>query len=103
MHTHTHTHTHTVGEDYNAVNASVIFEPRSENIIQEFIGTLAPDDVFPEANKSFEIFLTASPGAYLFPDTVVMVTILNDDPPLPGETGLFQVSCLAGEQRSHIS
>ena len=50
---------------------------------------LAPDDVFPEGSKSFAIFLTAAPGVYLSPTTVVNVTILNDDPALPGKTGHF--------------
>ena len=88
--THTCTHTHTTaGEDYEAVNTSIMFDP--QNSIQEFVGRLALDNVFPEANKSFEIFLTASPGAYLSPDTAVTVTILNDDPPLPSKAGLLHI------------
>ena len=83
-----HTHTHALaGEDYIAFNTSIVFGP--EERLKTIQVQLAPDDVFPEGNKSFDIFLTASPGVYLSPTTVINVTILNDDLALPGEAAYF--------------
>ena len=45
---------------------------------------LGEDDIFPAPNKSFEVYLASSPGVYLSPFTYTVVTILNDDPDLPG-------------------
>ena len=88
-----HMHTHTLaGEDYIAFNTNIVFEP--EERLKTIQVQLAPDDVFPEGSKSFDIFLTASPGVYLSPTTVVNVTILNDDPALPGKTQHFRASDL---------
>ena len=42
------------------------------------------DDVFPEKDEKFEVFLSAAPGALIVPPAFATVTILNDDPPLPG-------------------
>ena len=43
------------------------------------------DDIFPEEDKVFEVYLGASPGVYISPIAYVNVTIENDDPPLPGK------------------
>ena len=42
------------------------------------------DDVFLEGDELFEIFLSASPGGLIVSPAYATVTILNDDPPLPG-------------------
>lgn len=42
------------------------------------------DDIFPEKNETFEVFLTASPGVFLSPYTRMVVTITDDDPDFPG-------------------
>lgn len=42
------------------------------------------DDIFPEEDETFEVLLTASPGVFLYPHTEMVVTIINDDPDLPG-------------------
>ena len=42
------------------------------------------DDVYPEGEEQFEIFLSASPGGFVVSPAYATVTILNDDPPLPG-------------------
>ena len=46
---------------------------------------LADDDIFFEANKTFEVYLVSSPGVYISPIGYVSAVILNDDLPLPGE------------------
>ena len=51
---------------------------------KEFRVLLGEDDIFPAPNKSFEVYLASSPGVYLSPFTYTVVTILNDDPDLPG-------------------
>ena len=45
---------------------------------------LAPDDVFPEPDKTFEVFLGPIEGVYVTPFAAATVTILNDDDDLPG-------------------
>jgi hypothetical protein len=42
------------------------------------------DDVFPEGPEQIEVFLSAAPGALVVSPAYASVTILNDDPPLPG-------------------
>ena len=42
------------------------------------------DDVFPEGGEQFEIYLSAAPGGFVVSPAYATVTILNDDPPLPG-------------------
>ena len=42
------------------------------------------DDVFPEGPEQIEVFLSAAPGALIVSPAYASVTILNDDPPLPG-------------------
>ena len=46
--------------------------------------SLTTDDRFPEANKTFEVYLSASPGVFISPVAYATVTILNDDIPVPG-------------------
>ena len=50
------------------------------------------NDIFPEENKTFEVYLAASPGVYLAPITYTTVRILNDDPDLPGELAILSSS-----------
>ena len=42
------------------------------------------DDVFPEGPEQIEVFLSAAPSALVVSPAYASVTILNDDPPLPG-------------------
>ena len=44
------------------------------------------DDVFPEGDEQFEVFLSAAPGALVVSPAYAIVIILNEDPPLPGTT-----------------
>ena len=45
---------------------------------------LAPDDVFPEPDKTFDLFLGPAEDVYISPYAAASVTIINDDPDLPG-------------------
>ena len=56
----------------------IVSEP-STVVSIEFI-----DDVFPERDEQFEVFLSAAPGALVVSPAYATVTILNEDPPLPG-------------------
>lgn len=51
---------------------------------------LGPDDDFPGEDKMFEVNLGATPGVFVSPLGHVNVTIVDPDPPLPGEC----VACL---------
>ena len=42
------------------------------------------DDVFPEEQEEFEVILEASPGVFIDSLASANVSILNDDPDLPG-------------------
>ena len=68
--------------DYIPRTITVEFLPGETT--QEFRLLLGEDDIFPAPNKTFEVYLASSPGVYLSPFTYTVVTILNDDPDLPG-------------------
>lgn len=68
--------------DYTGLTRSVRFNRDENTKIIEI--PLAEDDVFPEVNKTFEVYLTAAEGVYISPTAYVSAVILNDDPPLPG-------------------
>ena len=55
---------------------------------------LAEDDVFPEGNKTFEVYLSASQGVFISPFGYAFAVILNDDPPLPGT---YTCTCMCVE------
>ena len=82
MNTHTHSHTATAGEDFKEFKQTVTFEP-TQTVVTVTV-PLAPDDVFPEPDRTFELFLSAAEGVFIFPFAAATVTILNDDPDLPG-------------------
>ena len=42
------------------------------------------NDVFPEEAEQFEVIISASPGVFIDAPASAVVTILNDDPDLPG-------------------
>ncbi len=69
------------GVDYFPVDETVEFAA-GETSREVLVGI--PDDIFPETNKTFEVFLACSPGVYLSPYSYTTVRILNDDPDLPG-------------------
>ena len=61
----------------------ILFPSQQESVVVEV--ELAEDDIFPEDDKVFEVYIGATPGAFVSPNAHVNVTILNDDPPLPGQ------------------
>ena len=67
------------------------FVPETRELVISEASTIVPidfiDDVFPEAAEQFEIFLSAAPGGLVVAPAYATVTILNDDPPLPGIAG----------------
>ena len=71
----------TVGEDFIPETREFILGA-GDTFLEVFINFV--DDVFPEGPEEFEVFLSASPGALIVPSAYASVTILNDDPPLPG-------------------
>ena len=61
---------------------AVTFEPDETSKLVSI--PLLEDDVFPESNKTFEVYLTGSPGVLISPIGYAYATILNDDAPLRG-------------------
>ena len=72
----------TDGIDFSEVSEVVTFEPGQSVAIVTI--PLSPDDVFPEPDKVFEVFLGPTDGVYITPYAAANVTILNDDDDLPG-------------------
>ena len=70
------------GIDYHAVDEEVVFgfDEDSRSVLIPF----TDDDGILEANKTFEVYLSASPGVFISPIAYVIATILNDDVLLPG-------------------
>ena len=56
----------------------------SSEVSKSVLIQLAEDDVFPEANKTFQVYIRASPGVYISPNAYVTAMILNDDAELRG-------------------
>ena len=73
---------YTADEDYIPIDIEVIFE-RDETYKLVSI-PLTEDDLFPENNKTFEVYLAGSPGVFISPIGHAFITILNDDAPLEG-------------------
>ena len=65
--------------DFVARSEEVIVSEPSTVVLMKFM-----DDVFPEGDEQFEMFLSAAPGALVVSPAYATVTILNEDPPLPG-------------------
>ena len=70
------------GVDYMEVEEDLQFE--SNEVVKVIQIPLAKDDVFPEANKTFEVYLSASQGVFISPIGYVSAVILNDDLPIAG-------------------
>ena len=68
--------------DYFPIDTEVVFDPDESSKLVSI--NLPEDDVFPEANKTFEIYFTATPGVLISPIGFAYATILNDDEPLTG-------------------
>ena len=66
-----------------AVSQTAVEFGPNEDLVTVMIDIV--DDVFPENIEEFEVFLSTSPGVYIVSPAYANVTILNDDPPLPGE------------------
>lgn len=70
------------GIDYFSMERDVTF--RSSEVSKSVLIQLTDDDVFPEPNKTFQVYIRASPGVYLSPTAYVTARILNDDEQLRG-------------------
>lgn len=68
--------------DYFPVDTEVVFDLEESSKLISI--KLPEDDVFFEANKTFEVYLTATPGVFISPIGFAYATILNDDEPLTG-------------------
>ena len=73
----------TVEIDYSEFSEIITFEPQ-QSIVQVNV-ILSEDDVFPEPDKVFELFLSPSEGVFITPFAAATVTIINQDPDLPGQ------------------
>ena len=69
-----------------------VFLGAGETFLNVFITFI--DDVFPEGPEQFKVLLSAAPGALIVSPAHASITILNDDPPLPGM--LNKVNNLSG-------
>ena len=69
------------GEDFEDVDATFQFSPSQTEVV---VSITISNDVFPEEAEEFEVILTASPGVFIDAPASAVVTILNDDPDLPG-------------------
>ena len=77
-------YTHTAGEDFMEVEMDVFFPPQVASVDVEV--PLGLDDIFPGEDKVFEVYLGPSPGVFVSPTAYTNVTIIDPDPPLPGES-----------------
>ena len=66
----------------------ILFPAGSDSVVVEV--PLGPDDDYPGEDKVFDVNLGATPGVFVSPLGHVNVTIIDPDPPLPGE-GVVQV------------
>ena len=69
------------GEDFEMLDTTVEF---AEGVTEQVVIVNLVDDVFPESDEVFEVYLAVSPGVYISRPFNATVFILNDDPPLPG-------------------
>ena len=70
-----------VGDDFIPETRELILAA-GVNFLDVFIAFV--DDVFPEGPEQIEVFLSAAPGALVVSPAYASITILDDDPPLPG-------------------
>ena len=68
-------------EDFLAFNQDFLISP---GVTQLIIPITLVNDVFPENTEQFEVLLHASPGVFIDSPSRTIVSILNDDPDLPG-------------------
>jgi hypothetical protein len=68
-------------EDFEGVDSDFQFLPHQMEVV---VSITILNDVFPEEVEQFEVILTSSPGVFIDSPAHVAVTILNDDPDLPG-------------------
>ena len=74
---------------YGAADEDFIPGTREISLVETgFVFIDFVDDMFPEEDEQFEVFLSAAPGALVVSPAFATITILNDDPPLPGTTTL---------------
>ena len=74
-----------VGDDYEELDLIVSFAAgeTATEVELSFV-----NDVFPEADEEFDVYLAVSPGTFITEPSSAVVTILNDDPDLPGVCAL---------------
>lgn len=72
----------TVDEDYVEVVETITFPP--EEGVAFVTVFFTPNDVFPETNKTFELYLSPVDDVYISPLAAANVIIINDDPNMPG-------------------
>ena len=76
------TTTSTAGEDFTEMRAPVLLPAGASSVTVPV--ALGPDDIFPGGNKVFQVYLGPAPGAFVSPTAQAVVTITDNDPPLPG-------------------
>ena len=91
------------GVDYLAVDEEVIFG--SDEVSKQVLVPFTEDDIVPESNKTFEVYLSASLGVFISPIAYATATILNDDLlPLQGLCSLcVTYYCMGGKALHHLA
>ena len=74
-----------VGDDFEEVNGTFEIVADQTDVV---VTVPLVDDVFPEEVEQFEVVLLASPGVFISSPASAIITILNDDPNLPGKSTL---------------
>ena len=69
--------------DFLEVDMDIVFPAGTNSMVVSVPFTA--DDIFPEEDKVFEVYLGASPGVFISPIAYVNITIENDDPLFLGE------------------
>lgn len=69
------------GEDFIAIDKVFSLSPGQTELM---VPIALVDDVIPECVEEFAVLLYTSPGVFVDTPARIIVTILNDDPGLPG-------------------
>ena len=90
------------GVDYLAVDEEVVFG--SDEVSKQVLVPFTEDDIVPESNKTFEVYLSASLGVFISPIAYATATILNDDLfPLQGLCSLYVTYyCMGGSSQYYV-
>ena len=82
LHIITHTQTHAAIEDFTEMREEVVLSPGQSLVTVAVL--LGQDDIFPGDNKVFEVYLGPAHDAFVSPTAFANVTIIDNDPDLPG-------------------